>query len=347
MKPAFFSRYEWWYHLAMMPVFFVIGNYYFVGAAYFSDSKTFLIATALIFALYWFSVVTLTIVVRWTIHHYPGVDQTVPRLAVMLLAVGSLTLVLATFDVWAYSVTPGLNVRFAWDTIWPIMVLGIFFDVFLCAMLGLFYSLEQWRKNEAETEKLQRLSLQNEFDALKGQVNPHFLFNSLNTLSSLISEDQELAEHFVEDLAKIYRYILQAAKSELVPIRSELHFLETYARLLAVRYGQALKIVQPPTAPADLSIPPLSLQVLVDNAIEHNAMSASRPLVIQIEMAFSQRLSISNNINPKIRAMGTTRAGLASLKSKYRELSNREVRVEKKEDSFTVSIPLLSESART
>jgi hypothetical protein len=346
MKPKFFSKYEWWYHLAMMPVFFAVGNYYFIGSVYFTDPDTFIIATPLIFVLYWFSIVTLTILIRWIINHYPGVDQTTKRLVVMLLSVGGVTMLLAIFDVWAYSITPGLQAQFAWHTVWPIMVLGAFFDVFLCAMLGLFYSLEQWRKNEAESEKLERMSLQNQFDALKGQVNPHFLFNSLNTLSSLISEDQDMAETFVEDLAKIYRYILQAAKTELVPLKSELSFLQTYSRLLHVRYGKSLQIVAPDSSPGDLFVPPLALQILVDNAINHNAMSAVKPLVIEIEIAFSQRITIKNNIQTKIRSIETTRTGLASLKAKYREISNREVRVEQTGENFIVSLPLLSETVR-
>ncbi|TLV04078.1 histidine kinase [Dyadobacter luticola] len=330
----------------MMPVLFAVGNYYFIGTEYFTNPETFLIATPIVFLLYWFSVILLTILIRGIINRYPRIDQTTKRLVVMLLTVGAVTVALAVFDVWIYSITPGLEVAFTWQNIWPIIILGEFFDLFLCAMLGLFYSLEQWRKNEAETEKLQRLSLQSQFDALKGQVNPHFLFNSLNTLSSLIGEDQEVAEQFVEDLAKVYRYILQAGKIELIPLRSEVHFMQTYKRLLDVRYGESLQISLPESVPAELHVPPLSLQVLVDNAIKHNAMSGAKPLTINIETAFSQRISISNNVHPKIRAIGTTRAGLASVKAKYRELGNREVRVEQTDENFKVSLPLLPEPVR-
>ncbi|MCE7064566.1 sensor histidine kinase [Dyadobacter sp. CY326] len=347
MKPRFFSRYEWWYHLAMMPVFFAVGNYYFIGEKYFTSLDIFLPATALVFVLYWFSIITLTMVVRWVINRYPHVDQTRKRLLITLLAVGGLTLLLAVFDVWAYSLVPRFAVTFKWPNIWPIMILGAFFDIFLCAMLGLFYSLEQWRNNQAESEKLERQSLQHQFDALKGQVNPHFLFNSLNTLSALIGDDQAKAEIFVEDLARIYRYILQGSKTDLVPVQAEFEFLQTYARLLNARYGESLQIIQPEPYAGDLFVPPLVLQVLVDNAIKFNTMTKIRPLIIRIEIAFSQRIRVQNNMQSKVRPMLTDQGGLSELKAKYHALSNREVRVEQTEAHFVVTLPMLSAKART
>ncbi|MCF2517460.1 sensor histidine kinase [Dyadobacter sp. CY351] len=346
MRPRFFSKYEWWYHLAIMPVFCAVGNYYFIGTVYFREFPVFVKATLLVLALYWFSIVMLTLVVRWIISRFPHVDETRPRLLAMLLAVGTLTMGLAAFDVWAYSVTPGLEVQFTWQNIWPIMILGGFFDIFLCSMLGLFYSLEQWKKNQTESEKLERESLQHQFDALKGQVNPHFLFNSLNTLSALIGDDQDKAEEFVEDLAKIYRYILQASKTELVPVQAEFTFLQTYARLLGARYGESLHIIEAEPYAGELLVPPLVLQVLIDNAIKFNTMSKAKPLTIEIGIAFSQRLMVRNNIQNKVRTMATEQGGLSGLRVKYHALSNRELRVDETDEHFTVTVPLLSARVR-
>ncbi|MCE7060611.1 sensor histidine kinase [Dyadobacter sp. CY343] len=341
MKPQFFSKYEWWYHLAMMPVLFAVGNYYFIGPSYFTDLNSFLIGTLIVSILYWISIITLTIIVRWVIARYPHFDQTVRRLSVMLLIVGSVTMTLAVFDVWIYSIMPGIQVAFAWENIWPIMILGGFFDVFLVAMLGLFYSLEQWKKNQAESEKLERLALQHQFDSLKGQVNPHFLFNSLNTLSSLIGEDQDKAENFVEDLAKIYRYTLQAAKTELVTLQAEIGFMRTYHRLLSVRYGESLQLQLPENVPAELHIPPLSLQILIDNSIKYNIMSALKPLKISIHISH-HRISIQNNIQAKIRPMGTSQGGLTELKAKYAPVSDRQISIEQDVNHYAVSLPLLT-----
>jgi LytS/YehU family sensor histidine kinase len=186
--------------------------------------------------------------------------------------------------------------------------------------------------------------LQNQFDALKGQVNPHFLFNSLNTLSSLIGADQQQAEDFVEDLARIYRYMLQAAKTELVPLQTELTFLTVLARLLKVRYQDGLQIIQPSSAPQDLLLPPLSLQVLVDNAIHYNTLSASKPLIVRIELTEDRSLRITNDIQARHRTLSATNVGLRGLAAKYETLTSREVVVEQSGGIFTVTIPLLTHS---
>lgn len=344
MRPRFFSKYEWWYHLAMMPIFFVAGNYYFIGDSYFSDLKTFLIATALVFALYWFSIVMLTLAIRWAIAQFPHFHQTTIRLLVMLVLVGNITMLLAAFDVWAYSIIPYLKVDFVWDKIWPIMILGIFFDVFLCSALGLFYAFEKWKQNQTESEKLERVALQQQFNALKGQVNPHFLFNSLNTLSSLISEDKDQAELFVEDLSRIYRYMLQAAKVEFACLITELEFLETYARLLKVRYGDGLQFNIPSAQHySGIVLSPLSLQNLVDNAIKHNMMSANKPLVITIDVLPNRSIRVQNNLQRKIRTLDTQEALLSNLIAKYSFLCDEPVEVIEENGVFAVILPFIKE----
>ncbi|RYU93543.1 sensor histidine kinase [Emticicia agri] len=344
MRPGFFSKYEWWYHLSMMPIFFVAGNYYFIGDSYFSDFKTFFIATQLVFVLYWFSIIVLTLVIRWVIARFPHFSQNAIRLVVMLVLVGSITMLLAVFDVWAYSIFSYLKVEFVWDKIWPIMILGIFFDFFLCAALGLFYAFEKWKQNQTESEKLERIALQQQFDTLKGQVNPHFLFNSLNTLSSLIGEDKVMAEQFVEDLSRIYRYMLQAAKVEYACFSTEIEFLETYARLLKVRYGDGLQFNFPSiNQHSGIILSPLSFQNLVDNAIKHNMMSVSKPLIISIDILPDRRIRIKNNLQRKIRTIDTQEALLSNLVAKYTFLCNDPVEVVEHDNHFTVILPIIKE----
>jgi hypothetical protein len=343
MKPDFFSKYEWRYHLAMMPVILAAGNYYFIGPDYFTHTRSFLIGTGLTLVLYWLSVIVLTIAIRRIISWYPSVDQTPGRIRTMFWLIGSLTLLLTIICVWAYSMVPGLTVTFTWSWLWPAIIFCEFANFPLCALLGLIYTLDQWKKNQAESEKLERIASEQQLDLLKGQVNPHFLFNSLNTLSSLIGEDQERAEHFVEDLAKIYRYMLQAAKIDLISLNAELGFLQTYTRLLQVRHGDNLQVVQPVHHSADIYIPPLVLQILVDHAVKHNVMSAHKTLTIRIEILDQQNLRVHNNIQSKIRTIGSDTVGLAGLHSKYRGLSSRQIVVEETATDFTVVLPLLSE----
>ncbi|CCH52104.1 Sensor protein lytS [Fibrisoma limi BUZ 3] len=341
----FFSKPEWWYHVLMMPLLFPLGNYYFIGTRYFDDTRVCLVGTAIIFVLYWISIVLLTLVVRSVIRWYPDVRQTLPRTFVMLVLVGLVTALLALFDVWVYSLVPLTGVRFSWETVKPIWALGLVFDVSMCLTLTMLYTYTKWHENQAETEQLKREALQHQFDTLKNQINPHFLFNSLNSLSSLIGEDTERAEQFVDQLAKVYRYLLQSNTRDLVPLRTELDFITAYINLLQTRHGNSLQVEQV-VDPAYLesSLPPLSLQVLIDNAIKHNVMLADKPLYISIRTMPGGQLQVVNNVQRKTRRFETHRSGLANLMAKYRLLSTTPIGIEQTEVNFGVTLPLLTVS---
>jgi sensor histidine kinase YesM len=343
MKPAFFSKYEWGYHLAMMPVCFALGNYYLVGERYFADLPTFASATTLALALYWFSVVILTIVIRRTAGS-SAEGQILGQMLKMFWKLAAVTSLLILFDIWIYSLVPGLEVDFTWSKIWPAALVGLLCDAFICALLGLFYALQQWKNDKADDEKLARQSLEVEFDALKGQVNPHFLFNSLNTLSSLINADPTQAEDFVEDLARIYRYMLQGGRTELVPLQSELAFLEVYIRLLKVRYQDALLVELPERCPPDLTIPPLVLQILLDNAVQYNVLSASRPLRVTVGLTGDRAIRVSNNVQMRHRTLGVTGTGLRGLSAKLLTFTTRQLEIEETNNTFSVTIPLLPDA---
>lgn len=343
MKPAFFSKYEWWYHLAMMPVCFALGNYYLLGERYFVHLSTFLIGTTLALVLYWFSVVVLTIVIRKTAGS-SAEGEILGQMLRMLWKLALATVLLMVFDIWIYSLLPDLKVDFSWAEIWPIALVGLLCDAFICALLGLFYALQQWKNDQADDEKLARQSAEVEFDALRGQVNPHFLFNSLNTLSSLISADPEQAEEFVEDLARIYRYMLQGGRTELVPLQSELSFLEVYIRLLKVRYHHALVVNLPDRCPPDLTIPPLMLQILVDNAVQYNMLSTSRPLTITISLTDDRAIRVVNNVQMRHRTLRATGTGLRGLSAKLLTFTSRKLDIQESDDTFSVTIPLLPDA---
>jgi hypothetical protein len=345
-RPRFFTPYEWAYHLAMMPVLFPLGNYYFIGPRYFTDARAFVAGTAVVFGLYWLSILVLTAAVRRVIARYPEVGQGLPRTGSMLLVVGVLTAALAVFDVWVYSQVPATGVAFRWEAVRPIWVLGAAFDVALCLALSLFYALARWKRDEAESEQLQRAALQRQFDTLKGQVNPHFLFNSLSSLSALIGENPAEAERFVDELSKVYRYLLQAGSLQRISLQAELEFLTHYAYLLSVRYGASLRLTQ--DVPVSLHtghLIPLSLQLLVDNALRHNAMSAGRPLCIDVTAVLGPagwEVRVRNTRQHRTRRLDTDQPGLPVLLAKYRLLTPEPVRIEETDAHFTVSMPLLS-----
>lgn len=354
-RPRFFSKYEWRYHLLMMPLLFPLGNYYFIGSQYFTDYQLFWIGTALVFFLYWLSISLLTLLTRWATRLYPAISQTVPRTLVMAFLIGGLTIGLSIFDVWIYSLIPATRVQLSWSTIQPIWILGLVFDIFLCLALSLFYTYSQWKEDLTESELLQRMALQRQYDNLKGQLNPHFLFNSLNSLSVLISEEPKLAEQFVDKLARVYRYMLQSSRpeniefidgqNELVTLQEELDFICLYTDLLQVRYGNSLRIQIPPLAQPAYGLRtllPLTLLTLVENAIKHNSMSAKNPLVIRIDITDEGMLRVTNNRQKKTLRMITRQAGLSSLKAKYRQVLHQYVVVESADEQFSVLLPLLS-----
>ncbi|GAB3274196.1 hypothetical protein GCM10027347_46960 [Larkinella harenae] len=340
---SFFSRWEFWYHILMMPILFPIGNYYFIGPRYFSDWRVFGIGTAIIFLLYWLSVFTLTVAVRWVINRYPDAHRSTHRTLVMLFMVGGLTIGLALLDVFAYSLFPSLGVRFSWSAVRPILILGLIFDLCFCVALNVFYTYNQWHRDQTENEQLRQATLQHQLDTLKMKINPHFLFNSLTSLSSLIGEDQELAEKFVDQLSKVYRYLLQANTRELVNLQTELEFVGNYANLLQTRYPASLRIDQATDAMLlDHLLPPLTLQILIDNAIKHNVMSASRPLFIDIQTTPTGRLMVRNNLQRKAVKMDLSQAKLATLMDKYRQMNRGEVQVLVSDTHFEVLLPLLA-----
>ncbi|WP_420149217.1 sensor histidine kinase [Spirosoma sp.] len=359
-RPHFFFKREWQWHVFMMPLLFPIANYYFIGLPYFTNLSFFLVGTALAFGLYWVSVFLLTLAIRWVIRHYPGMQQTIPRTIVMLLAVGTITIVLSIFYVWIYSLVPITGVTFNWSIVRPIWVTGLLFAAFLCIALGLIYSYAQWKLELQEDEQLQRQALQHQYDTLKGQLNPHFLFNALNSLSVLIGEEPKQAEEFVDKMARVYRYMLQSGRStdrlrdgrssieqsELVTLQAELEFIHLYADLLQVRYNNCLRIERPAEVSnvhLNCHLLPLSLLTLVDNAVKHNSMSASKPLVISIEITPNGWLQVTNNRQQKTIRMETIRAGLVSLVAQYDLLSQEAVVVEATDTYFKVSLPLFNQ----
>ncbi|KAA9357679.1 histidine kinase [Larkinella humicola] len=326
----------------MMPVLFPVGNYYFVGSRYFSDARVFLLGTAVVFGLYWLSVITLTLAVRGVIRHYPDVLRATLRTLVMLAVVGLITIGLAVLDVFIYSLFPLLNVPFTWDAIRPILILGLIFDLCFCVALNVFYTYNQWHRDQTENELLRQATLQHQLDSLKMKINPHFLFNSLTSLSSLIGEDQKQAEQFVDQLAKVYRYLLQANTQALVSLQTELEFVANYSALLQTRYGPALRVDLPAdSAFSDTLLPPLTLQLLIDNAIKHNVMSTGKPLSISLQTTPDGRLAVRNTLQRKSVKMDLSQARLATLMAKYRQLGLEEIRVEETGTHFEVWLPLL------
>lgn len=196
-------------------------------------------------------------------------------------------------------------------------------------------------------EQLKSEASQAQFAALKNQVNPHFLFNSLSILTALVDVNPKLSIRFINYLSKAYRYILEQREIERVSLKTELEFLEAYCFLLNIRFDGKLQIVNQLSAQetARFDIAPLTLQLLVENAVKHNQMSGERPLVVSLAIR-DDYLTISNPIAlrlpDEIYAESSTGVGLENIINRYRLLTDRLVEVNQSDQTFVVSIPLLS-----
>ena len=342
-RPALFSVFEWRFYLLSMPIMMPVGAYFIMGERYFQNPVTFAVGTVVNLAVYWYTLILFTLAVRWVIRQFPNLQQAGVRTVAMLLLVGLIMAATAVLDLWLFSMVPGTGVQFSWEAVVPLWLFGCVASPIFCLTLGMFYIYAQWQERQTENEQLKREAVQQQYDALRGQVNPHFLFNSLNSISTLISENTAEAERFVDQLSKVYRYMLQASSRRLVSLQTELDFLTVYAELLHVRYGDCLRIEQRTDDDyRQMGLSPLTIQTLIDNAIKHNRMAPTQPLIIQVSTEEGQ-LRVSNTLQRKRQRVETTTASLSSLLAKYQLLSEVEPVVEEGTHEFSVFIPLLAE----
>ncbi len=215
--------------------------------------------------------------------------------------------------------------------------------VLVSAILHAFYFYKALQDSRVKEQKVIAGTASAKFDALKNQLDPHFLFNSLNVLTSLIDEDPMQAQKFTTSLSKVYRYVLEQKNKDLVSVEEELQFAKTYVKLLKMRFEDSiiLDIMENATNP-EAKIVPLSLQLLLENAVKHNIVTSSKPLHIKIyeEGGF---LKVTNNLQEKQVVKKSSGVGLQNIKQRYELLSDREMEVFKTADQFTVQIPMLTQ----
>ena len=201
----------------------------------------------------------------------------------------------------------------------------------------------KWKQSLVEIEQYKSQTMQAKLDNLKHQVNPHFLFNNMSVLTSLIYKDQDKAADFVQQLSKVYRYLLDQTSSELVCLEEEMKFLESYIYLLQIRYSPNLTIENKISAnQLKRLIPPFSVQLLLENAIKHNEVSTEKPLLIELSIE-NEMLIVKNNKNPRISEEESSRKGLKNIQSRYAFFTDKPVEIVDLPRSFIVRIPLLQE----
>ena len=283
----------------------------------------------------------------WARKKYPQFAQVRKRLLIQSLVMLAFTL-LATnglgyflHDYCDVVNLQGVVVQTMTDKIINYNNAAIFCSLTVVAIYESFYFINELRKSVQEKEMLKRESLNAQISALKTQVNPHFLFNNLNTLCAIIPDNPQQAVDFVEQLSKVYRHILEVKDEQSILVKEELDVLKAYAFLLQTRFGNNLDIViDVPEENLQNRIVPLSLQILMENAIKHNIVSAEKPLQVKVFVE-DGNLVISNNLQMKNQVNESTGIGLDNIRNRYKLLGDKEVKVTESENSFTVSIPLL------
>ena len=205
-------------------------------------------------------------------------------------------------------------------------------------------SKKRLQEEMLRSARLQKVNFEAQLETLKQQVNPHFLFNSLNVLGSLIVQDGNRATQFTRKLSELYRSFLKYGDQQLISLQKELEVAESYIYLLETRFGNSVKF-NLDFNPEHLQhkIPPGALQLLIENTIKHNGSTRKNPLIVEIYSA-EDGIIVKNNLQPRLEKLESTGTGLKNIKSRYKYLSNRNIIIEKTDKEFIASIPLINEN---
>lgn len=222
------------------------------------------------------------------------------------------------------------------------LIYAVLINLLFHLLNAILFYFKEYKTKFVEAEELKSITAQAELQLIKSQINPHFLFNNLNVLSSLVMQHSEDANKFIEAFSQVYRYILNNQEKELVTLQTELEFIKPYIFLLEKRFAVGLNIkIDIPEKYNENLIIPACLQMLVENAIKHNIASRSKPLNILLHANGNHTLAVSNNLQLREIVENSTEIGLKNIIKRYKLVSGKEVLVEKNTESFKVTLPLL------
>ncbi|MFD1064175.1 histidine kinase [Winogradskyella litorisediminis] len=232
--------------------------------------------------------------------------------------------------------------RFLEQDSWEGYQFGLWITLTILSVFYVIYFYNRFQKTKIKEQKVIAGTASARFDALKNQLDPHFLFNSLNVLTSLIEENPQSAQKFTTSLSKVYRYVLEQKNKDLITVDEELKFAKTYMSLLKMRFEDSIVFEIPEKASNPESrVVPLSLQLLLENAVKHNTVTTSNPLHIKI-YEDGGYLVVLNNLQPKQIVKKSSGVGLENIKQRYKLLSDKKVIINQRAKDFAVAIPMLT-----
>ncbi len=269
---------------------------------------------------------------------YP--NRTHPLILLFLASMVNVVIASA-FSLLILDVSLGIPIQLDYDHVKLLLAFGFRVNLFLHCVNAIVFFMNKLKNAQLEAEQLKKISIEAQFEALRNQINPHFMFNCFNVLSTLVYKDADTSVKFIAQISNVYRYLLHSQERKVVTLNEELLFVESYLYLLQMRYGENLIIEKDIKANLEeFYVAPASLQMLIENAIKHNIISKNNPLTIRL-FSRNETMIVTNNLQEKNVKEESTNRGLQNIQSRYRLLSDESVKIERTASRFTVEIPLL------
>jgi sensor histidine kinase YesM len=321
----------------------VLFNFLLYGKRLFTDLAVFCFAgivTFIIITCLWQSLTWVAVTVR---NRFPKDSDLIKRMGlaiflIILISELTMTIIFLGYDYFHFMGYELNETSYQWS-LGVMAIVNIFVTILHEGVSG----FEKWKATLIETEQLKKEYMQSQLLGLKSQVNPHFLFNSLNSLSSLITEDTEEAEKFLDEMSKVYRYLLRNSDDQLVEVETELQFIQSYFYLLKARYGDGVELtVNVDESQKKKCLPPLTLQILLESAFNLNAISKTKPLKVEITGTTEGWLQIKNNIEKKLAGEDTgDRKGITNIANKFRLLCQQSIIIKDIGTHRIMQVPLI------
>lgn len=343
MKLPQYTRQDLKIFLGVMPLIVIIFNVLLFGKRYFTELKTFCLAslaTFIIIACLWQSLTWVAVTVR---NRFSKDAELIKRMGIaifliILISWLTMTIIFLGYDHFhflGYELNEG---RYQWS-----LAVTAIINIFVTFLHEGVSGFEKWKSTLVETEQLKKEYMRSQLLGLKSQVNPHFLFNSLNSLSSLINENQEEAEKFLDEMSKVYRYLLRNSDDQLVQLDTELQFIQSYFYLLKARHGDGVELlIAVKEAERKKFLPPLTLQILLEAAFNLNAIHKNHPIKVEISSLDNGWFEIKNNIEKKLAGdVADDQAGIANVANKFRLLCHQSIVIQDTGTHSIMQVPLI------
>jgi len=325
-----------------MPFIALALNSIMYGQKVYADSRIWFISFPLLYAIGIASWYLNVIYNRFAEKKFPSLSESSKRivtksLVYLFVMSPSILLIFFLYDrlhILDYSISIA-------DIKWG-LILGVSVNLVFIGLWEAIYIINKYKESLAEKEMIEKMGTEQEFENLKNQVNPHFLFNCFNTLSSLIEIDRNQAEVFLDELSKVYRYLLRNNEDGISTVENEVKFINSYYQLLKTRYGDGLNMnIEIDKRYYPYLLPSLSLQLLVENAVKHNIVSKQQPLMVEIFTAAGNKMVVNNNLQKKQQKEKSTNIGINNIRSKYALMKQKGFQVVEGEKNFMVVLPLI------